>query len=99
MINLRRLWYGELALGNVFWDWAVFGGLIVNITCSGISLLLALDNHLVLGFIVGYSFSIPYNITVLVGVWRSAERFTGERRWADRARIVTVVGMVILSVT
>jgi hypothetical protein len=99
MNNLRRLWYGELALQNVFWDWAVFGGLIVNVTCSGISLLLILENQPILGFIVGYSFSVPYNIIVLVGVWRSAERFVGERRWADRARIVTVVGMALLSVT
>jgi hypothetical protein len=99
MKNLRRLWYGELALQNVFWDWAVFGGLIVNITCSGVSLLLVLEGHLILGFIVGYSISVPYNIIVLVGVWRSAERFPGERCWADRARIVTVVGMVLLSVT
>ena len=99
MKNLRRLWYGELTLENVFWDWAVLGGLIVNITCSGISILLILDDHPILGFIVGYSFSVPYNVIVLVGVWRSAERFAGERRWADRARLVTVVGMVILSVT
>ena len=53
MKNLRRLWYGELTLENVFWDWAVLGGLIVNITCSGISILLILDDHPILGFIVG----------------------------------------------
>ena len=99
MKSLRSLWYGELALQNVFWEWAVFGGLIVNLTCSGLSLLLIMEDRLILGFIVGYAFSVPYNITVLVGVWRSAERFVGERRWADVARIATVIGMVMLSVT
>jgi len=99
MKNLRRLWYGELALQNVFWDWAIFGGLIVNITSSGISLLLNMSDRPILGIIVGYTFSVPYNITVLVGVWRSAARFVGERRWADFARMVTVVGMVLLSVS
>jgi hypothetical protein len=42
---------------------------------------------------------MPYNIVVMVGVWRSFGRYQGERRWADLARIVTVAGMVLLSVT
>jgi hypothetical protein len=50
-------------------------------------------------FILGYALSVPYNILVTVGVWRSAERYTGERRWADLARIVTIAGMILLSVT
>jgi len=50
-------------------------------------------------FILGYALSVPYNILVTVGVWRSAERYTGERKWADLARIVTIAGMILLSVT
>ena len=33
-----------------------------------------------------------------VRMWRSAERFAGERRLAYYARIVTVIGMVLLSI-
>jgi hypothetical protein len=33
----------------------------------------------------------------LVGVWRSAERYRGGRIRADLARIVSLVGMVLLS--
>ena len=99
MKNLRRLWYGELALQNAFWDWAVFGGLIVNITSSGFALLLIMSERPISGIIVGYAFSVPYNITVLVSVWRSAERFAGERPLAVFARIITVIGMVLLSAT
>ena len=50
-------------------------------------------------FILGYALSVPYNILVTVGVWRSAERYTGERKWADLARIVTIADMILLSVT
>ena len=50
-------------------------------------------------FILGYALSVPYNILVTVGVWRSAEHYTGERKWADLARIVTIAGMILLSVT
>ena len=50
-------------------------------------------------FIAGYALSVPYNVIVSVGVWRSAERYAGELRWADLARIVTIIGMVLLSIT
>ena len=50
-------------------------------------------------FILSYALSVPYNILVTAGVWRSAERYTGERKWADLARIVTISDMIFLSVT
>ncbi len=103
MKHLCRLWRGELALNNAFWNWAVFGGLIVNVASSGLFLLLILADRPILAVIVGYAFSVPYNVIVSVGVWRSAERYAeryaGERRWAELAQTVTVIGMVLLSVT
>ena len=99
MNHLSRLWHGELALQNAFWNWAVFGGLIVNVVSSALFLFLITADRLIMALIVGYAFSLPYNLIVLVGVWRSAERYAGDRRWADLAQIVTVVGMVLLSVT
>ena len=51
-------------------------------------------------FILGYALSgPPPNILVTVGVWRSAERYTGGHKWADLARIVTIADMIFLSVT
>ena len=99
MKHLSRLWRGELALHNAFWNWAVFGGLIVNVGSSGLFLLLILADRPILAVIVGYAFPVPYNVIVSVGVWRSAERYAGERRWAELAQTVTVIGMVLLSVT
>jgi hypothetical protein len=99
MKNLCRLWHGELTLRNAFWNWAVFGGLIINVASSALFLFLIMADRPISALIVGYAFSVPYNAIVLVGVWRSAKRFAGERRLADFARIVTVIGMVVLSVT
>ena len=99
MKTLCRLWHGELALRTAFWNWAVFGGLIINVASSALFLFLIMADRPISAFIVGYAFPVPYNAIVLVGVWRSAERFAGERRLADFARIVTVIGMVLLSVT
>ncbi len=99
MNGLRRLWRGELALADAFWIWAVLGGLAINVATSALLLFLIMADRPISAFIAGYAPSVPYNVIVSVGVWRSAERYAGERRWADLARTVTVIGMVLLSVT
>ena len=96
---LYRLWEGELALQTAFWNWAVLGGLLINVASSLLFLALITADQPIMAFIFGYGFSVPYNVIVSVGVWRSAGRYSGERRWADLARIATVIGMVLLSVT
>ncbi len=99
MNSLRRLWRGELALADAFWNWAVFGGLAINVATSALLLVLIMADRPISAFIAGYAPSVPYNVIVSVGVWRSAEHYAGERRWADLARIVTIIGMILLSVT
>ena len=99
MKHLCRLWHGELELHDAFWNWAVFGGLIINVATSALFLFLIIADRLISALIVGYAFSVPYNFVILVGVWRSADRHAGERPWADLARIVTVFGVILLSVT
>jgi hypothetical protein len=99
MTTLRRLWQGDLPLDQAFWTWAVIGGILVNASTSIAFLALLMHGYTLAAFIVGYALSIPYNILVAVGVWRSAARYQGDRRLADLARIVTVVGMVLFSVT
>ena len=96
---LQRLWRGDLSLKDAFWNWAVTGGLLVNIASSILFLVLIMADHPIAALITGYALSIPYNIIVLVGVWRSADRYDGDRQWASLARIVTVIGVVVLSLT
>ena len=99
MTSLRRLWRGELELADALWNWAVFGGLAINAASSALFLFLIVADRPVSAIIAGYALSVPYNVVVAVGVWRSAERHAGERRWADFARIITIVAMVLLSIT
>ncbi len=99
MGHLYRVWNGELSLEKAFWEWAVAGGLAVNLLSSALFLVLMLNDQLIAAVIVGYGFSIPYNLLVTVGVWRSAEQYPGEQRWAELAKLVTVIGMILLSVT
>jgi len=77
----------------------VLGGLVINAASSTLFLFLVMADQPILALVAGYAPSVPYNIVVSVGVWRSAGRYAGERRWAELARIVTIAGMVLLSVT
>jgi hypothetical protein len=98
MNALCRLWKGDLPLPQAFWNWAVARGIVVNVLTSIAFLALIMGDLMLAAFVVGYAISVPYNIIATVGVWRSAGHYEGERRWADLARIVTVAGMIILSV-
>ncbi len=99
MDKLRALWTGNLPLGDAFWTWAVIGGLLVNISTSSLFLMLIMLDQPWLALIVGYGFSVPYNVAVTVGVWRSAERHDGPGAHADLARWATVILMTVLSMT
>lgn len=99
MTRLYRLWRGELELADAFWNWAVFGGLVLNVASSGLFVFLIIADRPISALIAGYVLSVPYNVIVSVGVWRSAGRYAGENRWAEVAPIVTIIGMGLLSIT
>ena len=99
MNQIMLLWRGEMNLQSAFWNWAVFGGLIINLVSSGLFLLLAVNDQIVAAIIVGYGCSLPYNLLAFVGVWRSADRYTGDQRLAELAKVTTAIGMTLLSIT
>jgi hypothetical protein len=99
MRKLGALWAGELPLAEAFWTYAVMVGLAVNVVTSLLFLALITADRPLAALFVGYVCSVPYNVVVVVGVWRSAARHEGERAHAELARLVTLVGMILLSVT
>jgi hypothetical protein len=99
MTLLIRLWRGDLALDDAFWTWAVIGGLVVNAATSAAFLSLLMADRPILAVLVGYGLSLPYNVLVLVGVWRSAARQDADPRYANLARIATFIGFVLFTAT
>jgi len=97
--TLGRLWRGEVPLDEAFWTWAVIGGIAVNVVSSFLFLMLISADRPIEALIVGYGLSVPYNVVALVGVWRADVPDEGARTRADVMRIVTLVGMVLLTVT
>lgn len=99
MGKLDDLWRGDLQLGDAFWKWAVLGALLIYVTTTILFLILISADHPWPALIVGYAFSIPYNIVALVGVWRSAARHNGLALHADLARWSSLILLTILSMT
>ena len=97
MTLIRSLWAGELPLGEAFWWYAVGYGLVLNLVTSLLFLLLITRDAGVAPLIFVFLLPIPYNLMVVVGVWRSANRYAGPRKWADLARAGTLVWMVVLT--
>lgn len=103
---LFNLWEGRLPLPEAFWTYAIFWGALLNLaaTIGFLSLLvigggtdppswaapLALLLHLA---------PIPFNVLILVGVWRSAGRpdVTPTRRLLARcAVLVWAAGLTLI---
>ena len=98
-MSLRRLWMGEIPLEEAFWTYAVIGGIAVNVLTSlGFLILITRDLPLA-ALIAGYAISLPYNLVATVGVWRAAERDDSNSQRAKLYPLITVAGMVLLSVT
>jgi hypothetical protein len=92
-----QLWAGDVPLGQAVWTYAVVYGLLINAVSSLLTFaLFAQDAPAIFGlaFLVA---PIPYNILVVIGVWRSADRYKGPTSHAEIARFATIAWMILLS--
>jgi hypothetical protein len=99
MTALRRFWQGDVPLGEAFWLWGILGGGVLALfaTLFGLMLLtFRAPPWLVVALIVGH---VPFNVFLLVGVWRSAGGDAVGENARLIARICMSVWAVVLSVT
>jgi hypothetical protein len=89
--HLATLWAGEVPLGEVFWTYAVAGGLLVNAVGTVLCLWALSVGASLLFIYLPMAAPIPYNLFMLVAVWRSAARYTGPRERADLARAAIIL--------
>lgn len=59
MEKLLALWRGDLNLSDGFWNWAILGGLLVNVTISIAFLMLLSMDQAWAALIFSYGFSVP----------------------------------------
>ncbi|MFP6748028.1 MAG: hypothetical protein VCD66_10580 [Alphaproteobacteria bacterium] len=93
----RELWAGRRPLKEAFWWYAVAYGFLLNFVTSLVFFAqLANDTNMV-WVALAFAVPIPYNIFAVVAVWRSAGRYPGPEKWADWARISSMVWMLALT--
>ena len=99
MIKLvKTLWAGEFPLRQAFWQFAVGYGLLINLVTSLAFLALLINDANIALVALAFALPIPYNFVMVVAVWRSADRYSGPKTWADLARIGIVIWMVGLTI-
>ncbi len=94
---VRRLWLGELPLTEAFWRYAVAYGLALNLVTSFLFFFLLMNDTSIFVLVPAFVLPTPYNVLIVVAVWRSAERYPGPRHWVGYARTVTLVWMIALT--
>lgn len=97
MGTLSRLWAGEMPLARAFWEYAIVYGFVLNLftTIASFALLTA-DASSALALII-FFLPMPYNLFVLVAVWRAAARYAGPRHWAGFARMAVVLWVLLVT--
>ena len=84
--RLTALWRGELPLEIAFWHYAIYYGLIVNLTSSTIAVVLFLNDAPLALVAAVHLVPVPYSVLTAFGVWRSAHRH-GPGKFPHFARI------------
>lgn len=91
---VRRLWSGEVPLARAFWSYAMIGGTALNAAATLLAMALLTTDVPAIAAVVAFALPIPYNLLVLIAVWRSAGAYQGLSLWADLARMGVVVWAV-----
>lgn len=91
-------WRGEVPLAILFWrDMMAFGTLINAVMTIGAVVLLAMKVPAPIAVAVHFA-TMPYNIFLLVAVWRTADRNAGMGALPGFARVASAVWIVLASI-
>jgi len=93
-----ELWRGDLPLGRAFWLWGVLGGGVVALFATIFALALVTAGAPTWLAVLVFAAHLPWNLVLLVGVWRSAGRPEVGSDTAVLARAVIAAWAVALSV-
>lgn len=99
MKPLQRLWRGEMSLATTYWVFGfLLGGVGSRLLWSLIeqnSIRLIRTGHFAFIFYSFVAVSVGYSLFIAVATWRSANRYSGPRRWRVLAQFAVVVSMVV----
>jgi hypothetical protein len=90
-MQLRKLWRGDLPLGQAFWEYAIAYGTIANLVATGAAIAAATLGLPDVVAVCLFLSPLPYILAAVVGVLRSANKHQGAAEWATIAKIAVIV--------
>ena len=84
----EKFWNGELSLPMSYWGVGVGIGLLYGLVVGIFTGVAGLSNDAMWGFI------IPFQIYIVVGIWRSSNNYKGPKFWSVLAKIAVIVGIL-----
>jgi hypothetical protein len=90
---------GGLPLGRAFWRWGILGGGIVSLFATLLALTLVAAGAPAWLAVLVFAAHVPWNLVLLVGVWRSAGRPGVTPGVANLARVVILAWVAVLSLS
>ena len=87
---VASLWRGDVPLAKTFWEYAIVYGFFFNAIATAGSLMSFSADEPLIGLILHF-LPTPYNVLMLVAVWRAADKYLGRREWANAAKVAAVV--------
>tara|TARA_B100000029_G_scaffold502057_1_gene576654 strand:+ start:4010 stop:4324 length:315 start_codon:yes stop_codon:yes gene_type:complete len=85
-----KFWDGELSLPMSYWVVGVVISIPVGFVIGVLTALINAPANSI------YAFLIPWYVYIVVGVWRSSDKYKGPKFWAILAKIALVLGIVRL---
>jgi hypothetical protein len=98
MSYAARLWRGDVALAHAFWRCGVAYGSLLNLMTTIVAFALLAAGAAIPLVVLAHLLPLPYNVLVVVGVWRSAARYRGDVLWANLARVAVIAWAVLATV-
>jgi hypothetical protein len=88
---------GGLPLGRAFWLWGILGGGMVSLLATLLALTLVAGDAPAWLAVLVFAAHIPWNLVLLVGVWRSAGRPEVSLATGHLTRSVMLAWVVVIS--
>jgi hypothetical protein len=89
------LWYGHVSLGRVFWEYAIVIGTLLNLITTALTLVAFARGWPAAVGMAFHVLPIPYNLLMVVSVWRAAARYSGRAIWPILARALVIVWALV----
>ena len=95
---IADLWSGRTPLPRAFWGYAICYGTLLNLVTTVASLAALSMGAAGLIALALHFMPLPYNLFVVVAVWRSAGNYCGLAIWPPLSRVGVIVWASIASV-